>query len=281
MCACASSKVRGPPSSLGPRQRAEALLALAHRVAGVRGVALDAHPQVAEQPQRGRRRRWRRARARARSSIGVQRAGRAPVVEARRADQLDRHLALDALDRAHQQVVGVVVGRRARVRARAAAAVPVADRQRVAHDQPAGRRHPGRLEHVGARARSGGRPARRRRRGRGGTSRRCGRAARRTRSAPSKRGRHSHSTEPSGATSAPVWQSERKRVVGDRRERRAVAPRRRAAPGRRSRGPGRRGRRAAVRGGCGGRSLRRACAASRARLSRRRGSAGTSRPAGR
>ena len=28
--------------------------------------------------------------------------------------------------------------------------------------------------------------------------------------APSKRGRHSHSTEPSGASSAPVWQSERK-----------------------------------------------------------------------
>ena len=48
---------------------------------------------------------------------GVQRAGVAAVVEARRADQLDRHLALHALDRAHEQVVGVVVGRRARVRA--------------------------------------------------------------------------------------------------------------------------------------------------------------------
>ena len=48
-------------------------------------------------------------------STGVHARRHAPVVEARRADQLDRHLALHALDGAHQQVVGVVVGRRARV----------------------------------------------------------------------------------------------------------------------------------------------------------------------
>ena len=49
----------------------------------------------------------------------------------------------------------------------------------------------------------------------------------------SKRGGHSHSTVPSGATSAPVWQSRQEAVVGDRRERR-VRPRcgRRTAWGR-------------------------------------------------
>ena len=74
----------------------------------------------------------------------------AAVVKARRADQLDGHLALDALDRAHQRVLGVVVGGWARVAAGALARVPVADRQRVRDDEPARRRHPRRLQHVGA-----------------------------------------------------------------------------------------------------------------------------------
>ena len=65
------------------------------------------------------RRRWRRSRRVVR--VGVDRstvlhsAGVRAVVEHRLADQLDLDLTLDALDRAHEQVVGVVVGRRARV----------------------------------------------------------------------------------------------------------------------------------------------------------------------
>ena len=41
---------------------------------------------------------------------------RAAVVEGRLADELDLDLALDALDRPHEHVVAVVVGRRPRVR---------------------------------------------------------------------------------------------------------------------------------------------------------------------
>ena len=74
--------------------------------------------QVAEQPERvvvavGRRRAHSVP-----SSPSTRRstsAGVGAVVEHRLADELDLHLALDALDRAHEQVVGVVVGRRARV----------------------------------------------------------------------------------------------------------------------------------------------------------------------
>ena len=101
---------------LGPGQRAEALLAFGHRVAPVRAVALDAHAHVAEEPERGD------------VVGGIHRAhaalagvhdrplrGRGAVVEHRLAHDLDLHLALDALDHPHQQVVGVVVGRRARV----------------------------------------------------------------------------------------------------------------------------------------------------------------------
>ncbi len=76
---------------------------------------------------------------------------RAAVVEDRLADELDLDAALEALDRAHEHVVGVVVGRRARVRRDRVLVVAGPDRQRVAHDDPAGRRLPGRLEHVRAR----------------------------------------------------------------------------------------------------------------------------------
>ena len=109
------SSVARAAELLGPRQRAEAPLALAHRVARVRGVALDAHPQVAAAAAR---RSSPSVASRTKSGSSAlrrsSRAGVAAVVEARRADQLDRDLALDALDRAHEQVVGVVVGRRAR-----------------------------------------------------------------------------------------------------------------------------------------------------------------------
>ncbi len=73
---------------------------------------------------------------------------RRAVVEHRLADHLDLHLALDAFDHPHEQVVGVVVGRRARVARAVLVVVPFADRQRVDHADPALRRHPRRLDHV-------------------------------------------------------------------------------------------------------------------------------------
>ena len=76
---------------------------------------------------------------------------RAAVVEDRLADQLDLDLAVEAEDRAHQHVVAVVVGRRARVRRDRVLAAPRAHRERVAHEDPAGRRLPRRQQGVGAR----------------------------------------------------------------------------------------------------------------------------------
>ena len=64
---------------------------------------------------------------------------RAAVVEHRLADQLDLDLALDALDGAHQHVVGVVVGRRPGVRRDRVLAAARPHGQRVAHDDPAAR----------------------------------------------------------------------------------------------------------------------------------------------
>ena len=74
------------------------------------------------------------------------------VDEHRLAHQLGHHLTLHAGDGADEQVVGLVVGRRARV-ARLGLLVlhPVADRERVVDDRPAAARHPGRLEHERAR----------------------------------------------------------------------------------------------------------------------------------
>ena len=135
---------------------------------------------------------------------------RRAVVEHRLADDLDLDLALDALDHAHQQVVGVVVGRRARVAGAVLVVVPVADRQRVEHAHPALRRHPGRLDHVRARDVA---PARRHVEAVGPDPPAAGAAVEhraRTPTGESKWGRHIHSIEPSEATSAPVWQSERK-----------------------------------------------------------------------
>ena len=74
-----------------------------------------------------------------------------PVIEHRLADHLDLDLTLDALDHPDQDVIGVEISRRAGVARRLLALVPLPDRQRVGHDQPALRGHPGRLEDVRAR----------------------------------------------------------------------------------------------------------------------------------
>ena len=63
--------------------------------------------------------------------------GRDPaVVERRLADELDLDRALEALDGADEQVVGVVVGRRPGVRGHGVRALPGPHRQRVVHQRP-------------------------------------------------------------------------------------------------------------------------------------------------
>ncbi len=137
---------------LRPGERAEALLAFAHRVASVRAIALDAHANVAEQPERCHlvgRVHHAHALLAGLHDAPARRGG--AVVEHRLADDLDLHLALDAFDDAHHQVVGVVVGGRARVARAVLVVVPRADRERLHHAQPALRGHPGRLDDVRAR----------------------------------------------------------------------------------------------------------------------------------
>ena len=64
--------------------------------------------------------------------------GRRPaVVEGRLAHEIDLDGALQAADRAHQEVVGVVVGRRPGVRRDLVLGLPWAHRQRVADQDPA------------------------------------------------------------------------------------------------------------------------------------------------
>ena len=85
-----------------------------------------------------------------------------PAVVGHRLALDDRlHLALDAADGAQQDVLGLVVGGRALLRAGQGLLVPPrADEQHVAHDDPAGVGAPAGLQHHRARAGSGGRPGR-------------------------------------------------------------------------------------------------------------------------
>ena len=78
--------------------------------------------------------------------------GLAAVLEHRLADDLDLDAALNALDHAHQHVVGLVVGGRTRPEGLiGGVAAPRSDRERVAYDQPARRRQPGGLDDQRAR----------------------------------------------------------------------------------------------------------------------------------
>ena len=143
-------------------------------------------------------------------STSVHFAGFAAVVESRLADQLDLDRALEALDGAHQHVLGVIVGRWPGVRRHQIRPLPRAHGQRVVDEQPATRRVPGRRHHVRARhiGTRGGHVDAVRAEPEGPCP--AVQEVRRTRSASRKRARHSQSTEPSGATSAPVWQFDRK-----------------------------------------------------------------------
>ncbi len=156
--------VRGPDQALvgllvGPRRRVlapgqggEHRLALLHHVPRGGARALDAEVEIRHEPQ------LQVDVLRLRQELVVVLAavlpGRAlaPVVERGLARQPDLHLAVDAADHAQQDMVGVVVGRRAAVRAGAVVlVVPRADEQHVAHDDPAPARAPARLQHHRAR----------------------------------------------------------------------------------------------------------------------------------
>ena len=140
---------------LGPRQRAEGPLTLLEQPAGAHAVALEPEEQVGRQPER---------------EAGADRVGLVPVVAHERpprrsaavvehglADQVDVDAALDALDGAHQHVVGVVVEGRARVRRDRVLASPRPERQRIPDDDPSRRHLPGGDQHVRARlVRAGG-----------------------------------------------------------------------------------------------------------------------------
>ena len=143
----ASSYVRGAACSLHD-ERAERRLALLEHVPRGRARALDAEVQVRRHAQLDVDAR------RLDDGLVVVVAGvlpaaaHAPVVEHRLADQRELHLAVDAAHGAQQDVVGVVVGRRAAVGVRAVVlVVPRADQQRVADDDPAAARAPAGLQH--------------------------------------------------------------------------------------------------------------------------------------
>ena len=143
-----------------------------------------------------------------------------PVVEDRFAGQFDLDLALQAQRGAHEHVVGVFVGRRARVRRHRIDAPARAERERVAHDHPAGRRLPRRQQRCSSRAR---------RRAPTGTLMPNGPKPEGARLAVEQRAEHAGRVEARHAqpVDRPVGGDQRagvavrqERVVGDRRERR-------------------------------------------------------------
>ena len=140
---------RRPLEALRPGQRAEQPLSGPKAVTGADTVALDAELHVGLQAE---------GLAGAGGVGGVaiagdQRplAGDAAVVERGLAHELHLDAPLEADHRAHQGVVGVVVGRGPGVRRDRVLPPPRPDRQRVAHLDPALRRVPGRHQRVRAR----------------------------------------------------------------------------------------------------------------------------------
>ena len=133
---------------LAPGERDVQRLALLHQVPRGGARALDAEVEVGRELQLdvavgGAARRLVVAVARVLPAAALE-----PVVERRLAAHRDLHLADGAADGPQQHVVGVVVGGRAAVRVRAVPlVVPGADQQHVAHDDPAARRVPARLQH--------------------------------------------------------------------------------------------------------------------------------------
>ena len=145
-CADATSAGRGQP--LRPRQRAVHLVTRAQDAAGPRRVALDAERQVRAQADPLSRALGDRRPALAAVERPLGR--RAAVVEHRLADELDLHDPAEAAGGAHEQVLAVVVRRRAGVGRHRVLAAPRAHDERLAHLEPPGRHLPRRDEHVRA-----------------------------------------------------------------------------------------------------------------------------------
>ncbi len=138
----------GVSSSLRPGERAEDLLALFEDVPSADPVALDADGHVGLQPHG----QLRAARVGAMPLLRDRPRGRdAAVVEDRFAGQLDLDLALQADRHAHEQMLGVFVGRGTGVGRDEIHPAAGPERERVAHGHPAGRRVPGRQQRVRAR----------------------------------------------------------------------------------------------------------------------------------
>jgi hypothetical protein len=115
-------------------------------VPGADPVALDAERKIGPQPDRLAR----AARVGGMPTVLGQRplGGRPAIVERRLADQLDFDGAVQAADRTHQQVIGVVVGRRTGVWGDLVLPFPRTHRQSIADQEPAPRRLPRRGEDV-------------------------------------------------------------------------------------------------------------------------------------
>jgi hypothetical protein len=141
--------VRRRRAAFGPRERGVGPLATLQRPARTHAVVLDAERQVRLEPDglpgSGRIGRM--------TVVADERpaCGRASVVERRLAHELDFDTSLEALDRADEHVLRVVVGWRTSVRRDPVLVIPRAHRQRVTNDDPAARRLPRRLDHVRAR----------------------------------------------------------------------------------------------------------------------------------
>ncbi len=109
-------------------------------------VALDAERHVRSQPDR----QIGSGGVRGMPVVSDQRpvGGHPAVVEVWLADELHLDVALEADDRAHQHVVGVVIGGRPSVGRDGVVTLARPHRQRVAHQRPAGRGLPGRGDDV-------------------------------------------------------------------------------------------------------------------------------------
>ena len=134
---------------LGPREAAVGAVAGLEHAPRTDAVALDAERQVGLEPDRQP----------GATGVGCVAAavherplrGSAAVVEDGLTDELDLDAALETFHRAHEDVLCVVVGRRPRVRRDRVLGLAGPHRQRLADDDPAVRRLPGRLEDVRAR----------------------------------------------------------------------------------------------------------------------------------
>ncbi len=206
-------------SHLAPREGEEQVLALLDERAGQRARSLETQPAVRGEQELDRRP------LDAAHPLVVAVAGVLPmapqraVLEDRLAVEVELHLAVHAPHEPHEDVLGVVVGRRAPVRRGSRLlAVPRPDEERIAHDHPAAPRPPARLEHHRAREVAAG----------GGHIEAVGRQAEQAGAAVEDGGEHARRVEVGEAhpLDVAVGRDERsgravgeEGVVGDRRER--------------------------------------------------------------